>query len=60
MFAFLKSSHKLEYIKIAIKCSVTPDYVYNVAHGKECEGAKLDIVRKHLLNAGIIHEQRYG
>lgn len=50
----------MEYIKIAFKCSVTPDYVYNVAHGKECEGAKLDIVRKHLLNAGIIHEQRYG
>ncbi len=59
MFAFLKSSHKMEYIKIAMKCFVTPDYVYNVAHGKINKGKKVDIIREYLLDARIIHESHH-
>lgn len=60
MFAFLKSSHKWQYICIAFKCMCSPDYVYRVAHGKESNSEKLDKVRKMLLKKGIIHRQVNG
>ena len=34
MFRFLKSSHKLTYLRIALLCHCSPDHVYDVAHGK--------------------------
>ena len=33
-FNFLKSSHKLLSIKLALKFRVTPDHVYDLAHGR--------------------------
>ncbi len=58
MFRFIKSSHKMFYIKTALKFGCTPDYVYDVAHGKVVNGSKVIRIREYLMDNGLMHRVR--
>lgn len=53
MFWFT-SSHRKIYLKIALKYGCSPQFVYNIAHGKKSENKKVPDIRQDLIDLGII------
>lgn len=59
MFRFLASSHKMFYLKTALKFFCMPDLVYDVAHGRNIDSGKTDKIRAYLLEKKLIMRRKH-
>ncbi len=58
MFRFLASSHKMFYLRTALKFLCMPDLVYDVAHGRNIDSEKTDKIRAYLLEKKLIMRRK--
>lgn len=58
MFRFLASSHKMFYLRTALKFLCMPDLVYDVAHGRNIDSEKADKIRAYLLEKKLIMRRK--
>ena len=59
MFRLLASSHKMFYLKTALKFLCMPDLVYDVAHGRNIDSEKTDKIRAYLLEKKLIMRRKH-
>lgn len=55
MSCYLKSKNRWKYIRIALRCKVSPQIVCDIAHGEDIDCKEAEAIISLLLEYNIIH-----